>query len=71
VAARERAIRLVPGWHDGSNTAYARSLWVPKSLSHHAACEYSWISPRRAGPAQNTYTGHVGGRLRATGGRAR
>jgi hypothetical protein len=31
--------------HAGIRGGCRRAVWAPKTLSHHATCEYSWISP--------------------------
>src|SRR5215831_11510213 len=47
----------------------ARGVWGCRNLCHIMRPANIHGSARRAGPAQNTHNGHVGGRLRATGGR--
>ena len=39
-------------------------LWVPETVSPHAACEYSWSRPPSRPPAQNAYIGYLCGQMR-------
>jgi len=35
-----------PGpWHAGFGRRLGETLWVPKTMSPHTTCAYSWISP--------------------------